>query len=329
MTSSTSSVTQRVINSVVEWLSSGDSVWLCTVVRTWGSSPRPAGSLMAFHPSDGLVGSLSGGCLEEDLVTGFADAVSTPHLVDYAITEDDQLRYRLPCGGEVSLLIEKLDPSENVLNHFISLQEKLVMRIKCARQVSLTGEALRIDLNPKGEAVMLSNTVVSVAIGPSYRLLLVGAGEVAHYVAEFAKTLDFSVTLCEPRELFLKGWDVCDVDVVKALPDDLVKQRFNDDHCAILALAHDPRVDDMCLMEALKTQAFYVGAMGSLATSLKRRERLKEFEITQSQLEKLHAPVGVSIGSKRPPEIAISIMAELISARQQTAQRLPQNISAN
>lgn len=144
---------------------------------------------------------------------------------------------------------------------------------------------------------------------------MVGAGEVARCVAEIAKNLEFDITLCDFRDEFLQGWQADGVTVIKGMPDDLIAESFHDRRCAIIALAHDPRIDDMAMLEALNSDAFYVGAMGSVATSEKRRARLLELGISQTNLDKLHAPIGVDIGSKTPYEIALSIMADVICHR--------------
>jgi len=144
---------------------------------------------------------------------------------------------------------------------------------------------------------------------------LLGAGEVSYSVANIAMTVGFSVTVCDPREAFIQGYQQAGVEVIRCLPDDLVKARFSDAYSAILALAHDPRVDDMALMEALKTKAFYIGAMGSARTSDDRRKRLAQLNCSESEINQLHSPIGIDIGSKRPAEIAVSIMAQVLAER--------------
>jgi xanthine dehydrogenase accessory factor len=148
-----------------------------------------------------------------------------------------------------------------------------------------------------------------------YRLLLLGAGDVAKFVAEMALALEYDVTLCDPRENYLDNWYVDGVETTARLPDDVVRERFNNPYSGIIALAHDPRVDDMALMEALKTSAFYIGAMGSERTSAARRKRLPELGLSQAEIDLLHAPIGFEIQSKTPAEIAISIMAEVTAVR--------------
>jgi xanthine dehydrogenase accessory factor len=152
-------------------------------------------------------------------------------------------------------------------------------------------------------------------LSPRYRLLLLGAGDVARYVAQMALALDYDVTLCDPRPAYLENWELPGVETVSDLPDDVVRERFSNPFSGIVALAHDPRVDDMALMEALKTDAFYIGAMGSDRTSAARRERLPELGLAAEEIARLHAPIGFPIGSKTPAEIAIAIMAEITAVR--------------
>jgi len=140
---------------------------------------------------------------------------------------------------------------------------------------------------------------------------------VAKFVAEMAIALEYDVTLCDPRPNYLDNWHVPGVETTAQLPDDVVRERFSNPYSGIIALAHDPRVDDMALMEALKTNAFYIGAMGSIKTSAARRERLPELGLNDKEISRLHAPIGFQIYSKTPAEIAIAVMAEVTAVRYQ------------
>jgi xanthine dehydrogenase accessory factor len=271
------------------------------------------------------VGSLSGGCIEEELIRKLTiaskadESVSSPFLYDYEISGDDQQRYSLPCGGQLRVLVEYLIPDEGTLQHFSSLLGELNRRQCVAREVSIgTGHmALVTNMSVMDTPVQLMNDSVITRFGPTFKMLLLGAGEVSRYVAQIANTVDFSVTICDPRESYLQGFEVDGVRVMHCLPDDLVREEFSDKYCAILALAHDPRVDDMALMEALKTKAFYIGAMGSSRTTEARLARLSSLGCSAEEIEQLHAPIGFDIGSKKPAEIAISIMAQVLAERHQ------------
>ena len=142
---------------------------------------------------------------------------------------------------------------------------------------------------------------------------------VSQYLASMAQNLDYAITVCDPRQQMLDDFPVEGINRVCDMPDDAIRARATDAQSAIVALTHDPRIDDMGLMQALETDAFYIGAMGSTRTSAARRERLLMLDLTQSMLDRLHAPIGLPIGSKTPPEIAVAIIAELIAVQKQVA----------
>jgi xanthine dehydrogenase accessory factor len=160
-----------------------------------------------------------------------------------------------------------------------------------------------------------SDTRLITAFGPRWRLLVIGAGQLTHYVAQMALALDYAVTICDPREEYADGWLVPGTQLVRAMPDDTVVEFKPDKHTAIVALTHDPKLDDLALIEALKSEAFYVGAIGSKKNQAKRKERLLEFGVSVGQLERLHGPVGLKNGARTPPEIAVSILAEMTATK--------------
>lgn len=308
---------ESVFNDVRHWLLAGKRVWLCTITETWGSSPRPVGSWLAVSVDGDWSGSVSGGCLEENLLNRcVANGPEALQFIDYGISDQDRDQFRLPCGGRIRLLVEPLHPERN-LPHVETVLEALKARNPVARIVSLASgvvECVPADFRQAG--ITVENQTLRHGLMPEFRLLLVGAGEVARYVGEFARAADFSVTLCEPRPSFSKGWSHAGLPLVQALPDDLVSRSFNDPWAGVLALAHDPRVDDMALLAALNSEASYIGAMGSARTSAERRARLASLGVTDAQLDRLKAPIGINIPSKTPAEIAISVVADLIAARQ-------------
>lgn len=313
---------QAVILDLLGWLREGQRAWLCTIVETWGSSPRPVGSWLAIGESGQWSGSVSGGCLEEDLLRRTAEkGPEQPALIDYGITDEDRDHFQLPCGGRIRLLVEPFqrgaeEHSRAGLDHILALANALEERQPVARSVPLEGPpTLRLGQSSQASSVRFDGEQLLHSLQPECRLLLIGAGEVARYVAEFATAADFSVTLCEPRETFAAGWPAHRIPLDRRLPDDLVASQFCDTYSGILALAHDPRIDDMGLLAALQSDAFYIGAMGSRRTSEARRERLASLGLPPESLERLRAPIGVDIPSKTPAEIAISIVADLIAAR--------------
>jgi xanthine dehydrogenase accessory factor len=279
--------------------------------------------MMACTPNGELVGSISGGCIEEDFLEQLRDGslksqydeVEKPLIVKYGVTAEEQARLRLPCGGQLHVLLEYIDPSANNLSVFSRLASDLENHSQVSRTVDLQSGQISATDQSNEEAVVINDSSMSHSLSPMYRLLLLGAGDVAKFVAEMALALEYDVTLCDPRENYLDNWYVDGVETTARLPDDVVRERFNNPYSGIIALAHDPRVDDMALMEALKTSAFYIGAMGSERTSAARRKRLPELGLSQAEIDLLHAPIGFEIQSKTPAEIAISIMAEVTAVR--------------
>jgi len=315
---------QQIIGRTLQWLGSEQSVWLCTILKTWGSSPRPVGAMMACTPEGDLIGSISGGCIEEDfleqlrngqLKQRFHEEGSVPFVVKYGVTAEEQARLKLPCGGQLHVLLELIEPTDQNKGMFARLLDALDQHTSISRIVNLESGAISTADESRDDAVVIQGNRMSHSLSPMYRLLLLGAGDVAKYVAEMARALEYDVTLCDPRPNYLDKWEVEGVEKTSRLPDDVVRERFSNPYSGIVALAHDPRVDDMALMEALKTEAFYVGAMGSERTSAARRERLPELGLSQEEIERLHAPIGFQIESKTPAEIAISIMAEVTAEK--------------
>lgn len=309
-----------VLQQLNQWLAQGMQPWLATVIETYGSSPRPVGSMMIYHPEKGIVGSLSGGCIEQELIQRLAEETfinfSKPLIIRYGEDADQRSRLSLPCGGHLDVLLEKVTQADR--DHFETLEQSLISRQWISRRIDLASHNISIthDVTVDDQTdIHYRENHVTHALKPHDKLLLVGAGEVARCLAEICKNLEFDITLCDFRDEFLQGWQVDGVKIIKTMPDDLISAEFHDRHCAIVALAHDPRVDDMAMMEALKTQAFYVGAMGSMTTSNQRRKRLLDLDVSPTQIQALRAPIGLNIGSRTPYEIAVSIAADLISAR--------------
>ena len=280
---------------------------------------------MACTMDGELVGSISGGCIEEDFLEQLRDGSlktqydkeSKPFIVKYGVTIEEQARLKLPCGGQLHVLLEYIDSSEQTCEVFQRLAGDLKNHSKVSRRVDLTNGAISAEAQSSEDAVVIDGTQMTHSLGPMYKLLILGAGDVAKFVAEMAIALEYDVMLCDPRPNYLDNWAVPGVETTAQLPDDVVRERFSNPYSGIIALAHDPRVDDMALMEALKTNAFYIGAMGSVRTSAARRERLPELGLSSDEIDRLHAPIGFQINSKTPAEIAISVMAQITSVRYQ------------
>ncbi len=302
----------EVITHARNWLTEGRRAWLVTVTQTFGASPRPPGSLMAMRDDGIIVGSVSGGCIEDDLVARREEfAGAAPILQSYGVTADEAQRFGLPCGGELEVVIE----ASLSIAQLDTLFAKISAGEVFARVLDLTSGRWRYQsAQPTDETRRDDHEFVCIH-GPRWRLLIIGASEIARYLAEVAATLDFQVFVCDPREEYQSVWRVASASLLPGMPDDAVLAFKPDAHTVIVTVSHDPKLDDMALLEALKTPAFYIGAVGSKRTSDERRKRLMMFDLTSAEVAKLHGPVGLSIGSRTPPEIAIAILAELVAAR--------------
>ncbi|MGV3494265.1 MAG: XdhC family protein [Ramlibacter sp.] len=312
-----------VLRTLRDWRRAGKRALLATVVRTWGSSPRPIGSIMALCEDGAVVGSVSGGCIEDDLIyrhtRAYGGAVpghempsGPPSFVKYGVTADEAHRFGLPCGGTLELLLE-YDPDADALQALVqALAQGQLMR----RTVRLADGAVSLAPADAPQELHLGEGVLVNTFGPEYRMLLIGAGQLTEYLATMALFSGFAVTVCDPREEYRGAWSVAGATVVGDMPDDVVTAFRADRRSCVIALTHDPKLDDLALMEALKTDAFYVGAIGSRRNNEARHQRMIEhFGLTAADLQRLRGPIGIYIGSKTPAEIAVSIMAEVLAVK--------------
>lgn len=317
---------EQVIRSLHRWLTAGHACWLISIAATWGSSPRPAGSLLGWCAEEGAIGSLSGGCVEDELLEKLRQhhfPTDRVHLETYGISAEEASRMRLPCGGSLTLVLEPLLPTDACRTHLQDMVDRLEHRRGFVRSTTLGNAApdsteaastchSELHTTTTPQPVQLGTTHFRNYLGPRFRLLLVGANQVAEYLADFARTLEFDILVCDPRPSAFDHWPHDFTTSYTGMPDDVVREHASDPLSAIVTLSHDPRVDDMALMEALTSDAFYIGAMGSMRTTEKRLQRLQQLDLTAAQLARLHAPVGLAIGSKTPAEIALSIAADLV-----------------
>jgi len=319
-----------VLKALRDWRSAGQHALLATVVRTWGSSPRPVGSMMALREDGRAIGSVSGGCIEDDLIARHTKALNQnlgipdgrPQLVRYGVSADEAHRFGLPCGGTLELLLE-FNPDAASLQQLVA---ELEAGSLVKRSVDCSSGEVRLQTAEHPDALEFDGQQLVNHLGPGYRMLLIGAGALAEYLATMALFNGFTVTVCDPREEYMGSWSVPQVNTVTDMPDDAVTAFKPDARSCIVALTHDPKLDDLALLEALHSPAFYVGAIGSRRNNHARRERMMEhFGETEASLAKLRGPIGLYIGSKTPAEIAVSVMAEILAVK--NAVPLPQAMS--
>ncbi len=307
-----------ILSACINWLHAGHRVWLCTIVRTSGSSPRPLGAMLACNDDGNQSGSLSGGCIEEDLLARVQRgelAATSPQIIEYGVSAEQNERLGLPCGGRLLVLVESLTAESNASEQLQHLLDSLAQRRCMQRCVNIADGQASLTPIEHFEGLEYSETELKRCFGPRMRMLLVGAGQLAQSLSELALAMDYEVLVTDPRETMLAQWHGPDVPLLPGMPDDVLREHANDHHSVIITLTHDPRIDDMALLEALKTDACYIGALGSLRTTAGRKQRLADLGLSATEIARLHAPVGLPIGSKTPIEIAVAIMAQLTQLR--------------
>ncbi|MCU0088476.1 XdhC family protein [Pseudomonas koreensis] len=309
----------QVVRRALEWSTAGQRIWLCTVLTTYGSAPRAPGSLLAVNDGGQWIGSLSGGCVEEDFLErvaegAFLDAIN---VVRYGEGDDPRSRVSLPCGGILDVLVEKFDAGCDVQAHLRELESALLGQRRLIREVDLaTGARSLFADREQGARIEREIDRVRIRIGAAQRLLLAGYSSVAQACAEFAVGLGFEVILCDPRDEVLEGVVLNGVEIRRQLPSVFIADGGCHRDTAVVALTHDPRIDDLAMMEAVRTEAFYIGVMGSQQTSQKRFERLRRIGgLGDSELGRIHAPIGLNLGSKTPAEIALAVLADILRIR--------------
>jgi len=308
------SVDMQVLKTASGWLAAGRKVTLATVIRTWGSAPRPIGALTAIRDDGMVVGSVSGGCIEDDMIERVKNGElvqERPVTTRYGVSAEEAQRFGLPCGGTLELVLEPLTAASRL--------DELLQRIErhelVVRRLDMQSGAVTLAAGQWSDQLAFDGVALTTVHGPRWRLLIIGAGQLSQYLAQMAQALDYQVTVCDPREEYAEGWNLPGAELKRGMPDDVVLEMNLDGHSAIVTLTHDPKLDDMALLEALKSPAFYVGAIGSKKNNEARRRRLAEFDLSRAEIDRLHGPVGLKIGSKTPPEIAVAILAEMTAIR--------------
>ena len=300
---------RALLEQTLTWLGRAEPVTWITVAETFGASPRPVGSMMAISNGH-AVGSVSGGCVEESLLETFSDGgPEIPRIERFGISRDDAQRARLPCGGELAVVCESVRDA----SHVTELIDATTNRRPISRTIDLASGAVSIS---NAEKSRLTKNDFTAAYGPPWRIVMTGAGDLSQYVASIADTLGYQIEVIEPRKSFREAWSINVGELSAQMPDDYLRDHPPDEHTICLALTHDLKIDDLMLIDALTSRAWYVGALGSMATQTSRLARLRDhFALTVDQLDRLHAPVGLNLGSREPQTIAIAILAEITALR--------------
>ncbi len=302
------------------WLAEGERVVLATVAYTWGSSPRPPGAVMVMSESGRIAGSVSGGCIEDELLARVRDDFP---LGFETIEYNSDTTRTLPCGGRLLLTLEPLASLPDLATMMNALRDGASVVRRLDLEQRTVGWAPADD----DARTRLEDQILNVVYEPAWRLVVVGAGELASWVCRFAKLLDYTIEVCEPRPDYREAWPLGEFTVSDDYPDDFIAGRVCDGHTAIVALTHDPKVDDLAMLEGLRTRAFYLGALGSGRTTAKRAARLIEhFAMTEDDVKRIRGPIGIDLKTRKPQEIALAVMTDITAARNGvaiTTERLP------
>ena len=312
----------QIPETALQWHLAGKGAVLATVIDTWGSAPRQAGSQLAISGAGQIMGSVSGGCVEGAVVTEALDALADgkPRILTYGVTDETAFAVGLACGGTIRILVEPIGAvlPEAMLAELVAAR---AARQAIAYAVDLTGWS-RALINP-GNGAAADARLRSDRAGleddgrfiaphnPPLRLIVVGAVHIAQPLVAMARLAGYDPTLIDPRDVFGAAERFPGEVVLDGWPDDALATLQPDARTAIVTLTHDPKLDDPAIMFALRSTAFYLGCLGSKKTHAKRLDRLAAAGFTAAELGLIHAPVGLDIAARTPAEIAISILAQI------------------
>lgn len=321
-----------ILEQALAWRKAGHGVALATVVKTWGSSPRPVGSQLVINDRGAFAGSVSGGCIETFVVSEAIDVIAEgePQDLSYGVSNEQAREVRLACGGTIRVFVERAPELSEI--------EKLVHDQPLARVVDLrTGRSAIVGEGAvEGDLGLAPDTLADVrwrldhdqggllrageaelylrVYAAPRKLIVIGAVHIAQALAPMATAVGFAVSVIDPRPLFATVERLPGVTVITERVDKAMAGFVLDRRSALVALAHDAILDDPALKAALASPAYYIGCLGSRRTHAARLERLREAGFADDALARLHAPIGLDIGGRSPGEIAVSILAEIIAA---------------
>ena len=269
--------------------------------------------MLAWCESGHFVGSVSGGCIEDDLLQEFA-AQPPQHVLikSYGVSAAKAASRGLPCGGRLDVVIEPLSDNDYIERVLRAISE----RKRLQRSINVKSGEVRLSAAHDSERTRMQGDVLHVVYEAEWRLLIIGAGELSQFVEQFARALGFATLVCDPRENYRDSWPHHETIVQSDMPDDFIIAANCDAQTAIVALTHDPKIDDLAILEALNSDAFYIGALGSKRTNAARRERLAEhFEVSQERLAFMRGPIGIDLNTRNAAEIALSVVTEIVARR--------------
>ncbi len=305
---------EELLQLATTWLDEGRGVAVSTVMETWGSAPQPVGSKLVVDDTGRFEGSVSGGCVEGAVITESCTAIQTGvhRILEFGVSNDDAWSMGLACGGTIGILVEPVRAASDKHRHINKIVEGVARREGFVRTVDLKSgndTVLPLDTNEEID----TQTTFREKLIPAPRIIAVGAAHLSQSLSVLAKTAGFGFLIVDPRTAFASDERFPGISLDTRWPDQALKDIGVDGQTAVCALTHDPKLDDPALKIALNSNAFYIGALGSRKTSDARNQRLITDGIDAQQLDRIRAPIGLTIGAIGAPEIAVAIMAEIIA----------------
>ncbi|MBQ2263031.1 MAG: XdhC family protein [Loktanella sp.] len=309
----------------LHWAQAGRKVALATVIETWGSAPRPVGSQLVIDAQGAMEGSVSGGCVEGAVVTAAIDAIAAgqSEILDFGVSDDEAFAVGLACGGQIKVLVQPVGDglTQETLLALAEARDKAQpiglatdLTTGTSRIITPSDAPDRFRLDRSG---MEEDGTFTTIQNPPLRMIIVGAVHIAQPLVQMARACGYAPVIIDPRGAFGSAARFPGETIVEDWPDEALDTLKPDARTAIVTLTHDPKLDDPAIMAALRSDVFYLGCLGSTRTHAKRVARLQEAEFTETEIARIHAPVGLDIGGKQPAEIAVSIMAQITQTLRQ------------
>lgn len=324
---------EDILRIAQDWKAAGRGVALATVVETWGSAPRPVGSHLIVDGDGNFLGSVSGGCVEGDVITEALDVIARGRrtMLDFGVADETAWRVGLSCGGRIRVYVESVD--ENLANLLAAFNAERGARRSCAlvtnigsgerrlvRAVDLAADPVAdildapLRLGKSGMAAWGGAELFLTCAAPPARLVAIGAVHIAQALAPIAELVGFEMIVVDPRTAFATPERFPGAQLFAEWPDVALPRLQLDRYSAIALLTHDPRIDDQALVQALRADCFYIGALGSSKTHAKRLQRMRAEGFSERDFARIHAPIGLDIGAESPAEIAVAILGEIVAA---------------
>ena len=311
----------------LDWHRAGRGVALAFVVETWGSAPRPAGSMLVIDADGAMEGSVSGGCVEGAVIVEAIEAIADgkPRLLDFGVSDDEAFAVGLACGGRIRVLVDPIGGtlSEGILAEVVTASDAkssiaYVADLESGARQTVTAESYPSRFRADRSGVEEDGRTFVAVQNPPLRMIIVGAVHIAQFLVPMARACGYAPVLIDPRGAFGSQARFPGEDIREDWPDEALDVLAPDTRTAVVTLTHDPKLDDPAIMATLRGPAFYLGCLGSTRTHAKRVDRLKAAGFTDAEIAKIHAPVGLDIGGKSPAEIAVSIMAQVTATLRRT-----------